>query len=191
GDLIQPRRLHEQALSIRRSLNDTRTIVESRMALAAIAIEEGRAADAEREARDLQKTVASESDRARRIDLAILVARARLGAGDVDGADRALAAVRPLATKTEQMEPRVHLTLAEAELQALRGDRERARECLTALRGSVARAGMLLAELECRTSILRLDRTDQRPSVRDDEASLKKDAQARGIGLVLRRLQMI
>jgi len=188
GDLAAARRLHEQALAMRRELNETRTVIESRIALAELAIEEGRIADAERDAVALEKELGRESDRALRIALKALLARARLAAGDVQAADRALAAARPLAAKTEQIEPRVQLALVESELEAVQGHNDRARTRLSTLRAALARTGMVLAELECRSALLRLDRIEGRATVRTDAATLRKDAQGHGAGLILRRI---
>jgi hypothetical protein len=189
GDLVRARELHEQGMAIRRELNETRTIVESRIALAVLALEEGRAADAEREARALEQELQRESDRALHIGLATIVARARLALGDPAGADLALTGARQLVAHTEQIEPRLRLALAEAEVDAARGQSQRARERLTALRASLAQSGMTLAELECRTALLALDRTEQRPTVARDLEVLRKDAAAHRAGLILRRIQ--
>jgi tetratricopeptide (TPR) repeat protein len=60
GDLAEARRQHEQALALRQEMKETRTMLESQLALAAIALEDGRPADAESQA---QNVIGSLKDR--------------------------------------------------------------------------------------------------------------------------------
>ena len=48
GDLTAARTHHERGLALRLDMNETRTVLESRLALAELALEEGRPDDAER-----------------------------------------------------------------------------------------------------------------------------------------------
>jgi len=73
-------------------------------------------------------------------------------------------------------------------LEAVQGHNDRARTRLSTLRAALARTGMVLAELECRSALLRLDRIEGRATVRTDAATLRKDAQGHGAGLILRRI---
>jgi tetratricopeptide (TPR) repeat protein/tRNA A-37 threonylcarbamoyl transferase component Bud32 len=191
GDVAGAGRFHEQALAIRRELKETRTVLESRLALAAVALEDGRAQDAERAARDLENELGGEADRVLRIRAAILLARARLTTGDVDGAARAAAVARPLAAATERVEPRHQLALVEADLQAAQGQRTAARQRLQTLERSAAAAGLTLTTLECRAALLRLDAAERRPTLREDAAILEKEVRARGAGLILRHMPAI
>jgi hypothetical protein len=52
--------------------------------------------------------------------------------------------------------------MAEAELDAAQRRPDRARQRLTALRATLERAGMTLAERECRAALRRLDGADTR-----------------------------
>jgi len=187
GDFAAARRYHEQALAIRHSVQEMRTVQESRLALAALALEEGNAGQAERQARELLNALAGEPQGPLQAEAHVLVARARLAAGDPGGADLALASARRLSQSTERIDVRRSLAMAEAELDAARARTSQARERLTALRASLAQAGMTLAELECRMALLRLDRAEKRPTAAADAMALEKDARARHAGLVLRR----
>jgi tetratricopeptide (TPR) repeat protein len=191
GDLPAARRHQEEALAIRRALNETRTISESRLALAELSLEEGRVGEAEHEARELLNELRNEPEGPLQMEIQVLIAQARLALGDPDAADKALAVARRLSQSTERIDDRRLLTMAEAGLDAAQGRPDRARERLTSLRASLARAGMTLAELECRMAMLRLDRAEKRPDAHTEAIALEKDARARRAGLVLRHVQAL
>ena len=161
GDLIEARKHHEQALWIRRNISETRTIFESRLAVAALALDEGRAGEAERQARELLSELGAEPQGALQTEIHILIARSRLAIADERGADLALTAARRLSASTERIEVRRSLTMAEADLDTARGNSEQARQRLTTLRLTLAKAGMTLAERECQNALRRLDRAGQ------------------------------
>jgi hypothetical protein len=92
-----------------------------------------------------------------------------------------------LSAATERIELRRSVAMAAAEVEAAQGNPEKARQLLTDLRATLAKTGMTLGELECRTALLRLDRAEKRPTVEADATALAKDAKARHAGLVLRR----
>jgi serine/threonine-protein kinase len=188
GDFRTARRHHEEALAIRKSTNETRTVQESRLALAALTFEEGRPADAERQARELLKELAGDPKDPLQPYARLLVARARVASGDTPAAKAELELARKLSASTERIELRRSVAVAEAELEAAQGNRETARQQLTELRTKLAKAGMTLAELECRTALLRLDRAEKRPTADADAMALEKDARARHAGLVLQRV---
>jgi serine/threonine protein kinase/tetratricopeptide (TPR) repeat protein/TolB-like protein len=188
GDLAGARRFHEQALAIRREMKETRTILESRLALAVLTLEEGRAADAIREARELESEAGNGSSQPMQIGLAVLLARAHLALGDAGAASRALAAARSVAGKTEQIELRALFVLADARVDAAQGRINRAREHLTNERVELARVGLMLARFEYDAELLDLDRVEGRPTYKAAAAALEKDVRARGAGLILRRL---
>jgi serine/threonine protein kinase/tetratricopeptide (TPR) repeat protein/TolB-like protein len=189
GDFASARRVYEQSLAIRREMKETRTVLESRLALAALTLEEGRTQEAMNDARHIQSELGSGSDQATRIGLAVLLARGYLALGAADDASRALAVVRVLAQKTEQIEPRELFVLAEANVDAAQGQTARARERLTMERPQLARAGMALAALEFDAALLALDRAEERPTFKVSVDALEKNARALGAGLILRRLR--
>jgi eukaryotic-like serine/threonine-protein kinase len=190
GDLSAARQHHEEAMAIRREMKETRTIVESGLALAGLALEEGHPADAERLAEAVaaggELTTAPMKAMAR-----LLVARARLMSTDVIAASRALAAARQLSSGTERMTLRTGLAMVEAEIDAAQGRYREGRECLAELQATLARSGMVLGELERRLLLLRLDAAERRPNVRAAARSLEKDASVRGAGLIVRRAQSL
>jgi serine/threonine protein kinase/tetratricopeptide (TPR) repeat protein/TolB-like protein len=157
GDRAAARRYHEEALTVRRGIQEIRTIQESRLALARLTLEEGRATEAERQARELLNELGSEPQGPLPAETQILIARSRLAMKDADNADAALTEARRLSASTERIDLRRSLTMAEAELDIARKRPQSARQRLTSLRATLARAGMKLAERECAKALERLD----------------------------------
>ncbi len=190
GDLAESRLQHERALALRRDMKETRTILESQMALAAVSLEEGRAADAEGEAQDVIRSLGQTISPLRAIG-ELVTARARLATQDIAGAAQALSTARALLKPTERVSLRSGLARVEAEVDAAAGHADQARQELEALGIVLRRSGMVLDELDRRLLLLRIDRADGRASVRADAAALEKDAKARGAGLIVKRLQTL
>ena len=188
GDLPESRRQHERALALRRDMKETRTILESQMALATVSLEEGRAADAETEAQDVIRSLGQTISPLRAIG-ELVTARSRLAKQDVPGAAQALSTARALLKPTERVSLRSGLARVEAEVDAAAGHADQARQQLEALGIMLRRSGMVLDELDRRLLLLRIDRADRRAGVRADAAALEKDAKTHGAGLVLKRLQ--
>lgn len=190
GDLPESRRQHEQALALRRDMKETRTILESQMALAIVALEEGRPDEAERDAQGVIRSLGQTTASLRAIAM-LVTARARLALHDVPGAARALATARALSQHTERVSLRSGLAMMDAEVEAAGGRAADARQRLTALGATLTRSGLVLSELERRLLLLRIDHAEGRANVRADAAALEKDAQARGAGLVAKRVQAL
>lgn len=191
GDLAAARRRHDEALAIRQRIGETRTTLESRVALAELAFEEGRVAEAARAAQQLLEELRTAPEGPLQTAIRVLLVRAQLAGSDTKSAEATLFLAQRLAASTERIELKRMLSMAEAEVDVARGRPARARERLTELCPMLRAAGMPLAELECRVARLRIDRAAGRSSVRADAAALEKEARGRRAGLVLRRLQAL
>jgi ATP/maltotriose-dependent transcriptional regulator MalT len=191
GDLAAARTHHERSLALRLEMNETRTVLESRLALAELALEEGRPADAERGARQVDESLGTEPSGPLRVRLELLVARAHLARRAVESAAGALSTARRFAEDTERLDLKRKLAMVEAEYDVARGRPQEARARLAALRPVLQRAGMVLADLERRLFLIGLDRTEGLPTVKVDANALVRDAEARGAGLIARRVQAL
>ena len=161
-------------------------MLESQVALAIVALEDGRPADAEREAQSVIRSL-GQTTAALRPVAELVTARARLGGHDVPGAARALATARALSRQTERVNLISELAMVEAEVDVAGGHADAARQRLDALGATLKQAGLVLGELERRLLVLRIDRAGGRANVRADAIALEKDARAHGAGLVARR----
>ena len=84
-----------------------------------------------------------------------------------------------MAARTERIDLRSRYALVDAQIAIRRGELDRARAELDALREPFARSGMRIAELERRLVRLALDRADA--------PALERDAGALGAGLIASR----
>ena len=191
GDFVQARSHHERALVLRREVKETRTVAESEAALAALDLEEGRPAEAERRTRALLRDLGASPAGALRASFQLLLARAALARGDLAAAERLFRAAQRLAESTERVEVRTSLAMVEAELHAARGRTDEARAVLTALRAQLVASQMTLADLEARLLLLRISAGDQPSTVNAAARTLESDARAKRAMLIVRRVQAL
>ena len=186
GNLSESRDQHQQALALRREMKETRTMLESQVALAVVALEDGRSTEAESEVQSVIRALGPDDRRLRPI-AELIAARARLAGHDRAGAARALATAATLATGTERLSLKSELTMVTAEVEAAEGRTDHARQRLNVLGTTLRQSGMVLHELGRRLLMLRIDRADGRAEARAGAVALEKDARSRGAGLVAKR----
>lgn len=186
-DLTLARQHHEAALAMRREFGETRTVAESEAALAALAFEEGRPADAEAAAARLLQGLGDEPAVPLRVPLHLLTARARLAARDMAGATRALQAAQGLARDSERTDLKLGLTMVEAEVALARGETRFARQLLTGRAAALTANGPRLADFERRLLLARVDRADRQPSATAALQALEGEAQKAGALLIAKR----
>ncbi len=189
GDLAGSRARHEAALAMRRAQQQKRTTAESLLALAIVAIEDGRHAEAGAlvtEAMSLAKEQPALLAQAELVQV-----RLRLAAGDVPGAASAVTRARSLVGPTGRASPRWALALAEARVAAGRGQAAEARRRLEALRAELDRLGLPVLSLEVRLVLADVAVAAGAPGATADARRLAADAKAVGAGLVQRRAEAL
>jgi tetratricopeptide (TPR) repeat protein len=189
GHLEEARQAHLDALAIREQLKETLTIVESRISLAALAIEQGKPAEGETRAR----SAAEESQRTKQADDEIVaravLARALLAQNKLDEARKAIAQSSALLGKSEDLEVRLGLRITEGRVATASGQSAAALKTFEATRQQAVKAGLVDIELEGR---LALGEVEMR-SVAKGAAGrarlelLQKAASAKGFGLIARQ----
>jgi tetratricopeptide (TPR) repeat protein len=188
GDLAGARRAHEQALAVRRAMKETRTEIESRIALAALDLEEGRPEDAGRAATSVVRTLGAAASAAR-AQADLLLARSQVAVNRVADATRAFESAERRVRSSERVTLQVALAMTGAEVDAALGRRQDARARLAALEPLLVKTGMALVDLERRALLLRIDGSDRPAEARVEALAIEKDARARGAGLIVRRVQ--
>lgn len=146
GDLAGARRHHEAALALREGRKEPRTIGESQLALAVVAVEDGRTAEAEPLAQAAER--AAKEQPAARAQALLVRARARLAAGDLAGAARLTRDARTLVTSSDRLWAQWALTSGEVRVRLASGDAAGARQQLTAMAVRLRATGMALSQLE-------------------------------------------
>jgi serine/threonine protein kinase/tetratricopeptide (TPR) repeat protein len=188
GHLEEARKAHLDALAIREQLRETLTIVESHIHLAALAIEESKAAEAEA----LARSAAQESQRSKQADdeslARAVLARALFAQSKLDEAGKEVAQSSALLGKSENREARLGLSIIEGRVAAASGQTAAAAKTIEATRQEAAKAGLIGLELEARLALGEVEmKSANGTSGRARLERLQKEASAKGFGLIARK----
>ncbi len=188
GHLEEARKAYLDGLAIREQLHETLTIVESRICLAALAIDEDKAAEAETSAR----SAAQDSQRSKQADdesmANAVLARALLAQDKLDEAGKTIAQSLALLAKSEDLEAHLGLRITEGRVAAASRQTATAARTIEATRLEAVKAGLVGVELEARLALGELEMKSARSAAgRARLELLEKTASARGFGLIARR----
>jgi tetratricopeptide (TPR) repeat protein len=187
GDLQGARKNLEQALAIRAGIGEERSAGESRVLLAAVAIEEGRAKEAEAETRDLPALFRKAASPDWGAAAAAVRARALLATGDVKGAQAELAAAAPQG-RVVPPEVRYPYAVAEGRIRAATVDLAGGTKVLEAAAAEARRAGLKVYELEARLALGEVElAAGHKGSARARLRGVEAEAKALGLALLARR----
>jgi tetratricopeptide (TPR) repeat protein len=151
------REKYEAALKLRNEIGEKETILQSRVTLARLGIEEGHAADAERDARACR----DEFHKSRRLDdeieAGLVLTNALLAQSRIDEVTTVLAQLRPLEEKTENRELSLRFSLEQGRILLAKHDPRSARALENMVSKSAALSGyveimqeaqMILADIQ-------------------------------------------
>ena len=157
GDRVTAKKQLEEALALREKIGEKLRIPETRLALARVAIDEGRMADAEALARDAGTMAESEGAASTRGAALGVLARVLAQGGRVADANAAIA----IATKLAPTDTAMHLELriAEARVALAAGDSATARRLFDAVVRDANRIHHEDAALEARARLAAIDAT--------------------------------
>jgi tetratricopeptide (TPR) repeat protein len=192
GDLAAAQKSHAEALQIRTQMAISALVAESRLGLAQVAVEDGRADEAAELARLALTELAREKERDNMALAQAALARALMASGDKRAMQDALGQARQLARSSEN--PRVRLLVAttDATLRAQIGNAAELGDAAASLATAVddaTRAGYLGEALAARLALgaLELRIPERAAAGREHLRALAADAKARGYGLVASR----
>lgn len=189
GDLSAARTTYEEALAGWQQIGEKRAAAQTRVALARIAIEEGRAAEAEAAA----GAVANELSAQKRADdeaLALdVVARSRLAQGKIAEAVKAIARAQALpAAAAVSRETRLALSITGARAAVATGKNADAEATLSAALADSTKAGMLASQFDARLALSELEMKSGKSAAGVARLqALERDAAAKGFGLIVRQ----
>ena len=174
----------EQVLKIQKELGDSVEIARSQIALATIAIEEGKPAEAEALIRAAapqfeQQTMATGASQS-----AALLARALLAQSKIGDAQVAAANALALAEHTSDRSTHLMASLAAAEVNARTGKEPAATKALQSVLAESVRDGYKEFEFEALLDIGRLELRSSRASGRQRLEKLKEDASRKDFRLI-------
>lgn len=186
GDLAGARSRHEEALAMRKEMGEAKAVGESGLMLVRVALEEGRAQDAEARSRDLagvfRKADAPEQERMAHG----LRARALLAVGDVPAAQAELRKAPPFKASVIPPEVRYDYALSEIKVQAA-GDIAGAMRSLETLIAATSKAGLKLYALEAGSMLGELEiRSGRADAGRARLRAVETEATAEGLSLLAR-----
>jgi serine/threonine protein kinase/tetratricopeptide (TPR) repeat protein len=188
GHLEEARQAQLDALAIRQQLRETLTIVECRICLAALALDEDKAAEAETSAR----SAAEESQRSKQADdesmANAVLARALLAQHKLDEARRAIAQSSALLGKSADLEARLGLRITEGRVAAAAGQTAAAARTIEATRQEAIKTGLVGVELEARLALGELEMKSASSAAGRARLELvQQAASAKGFGLIARK----
>jgi serine/threonine protein kinase/tetratricopeptide (TPR) repeat protein len=183
----QARDQEEQVLKIQKELGDSVEIARSQIALATIAIEQGKPAEAEALVRAAapqfeQQTMATGASQS-----AALLARALLAQSKIGDAETAAANALALAEQTSDRSTHLMASLAAAEVNARSGKEAAATKALQSVLSESVRDGYKEFEFEARLDLGRLELRSSRASGRQRLEKLREDAGQRDFRLIARK----
>jgi tetratricopeptide (TPR) repeat protein len=183
----QARDQAEQALALGKQTGDTVQIAQCQIALAIIAIEQGKPAEAEALIRAAapqfeQQTMATYASQS-----AAFLARALLAQSKIGDAEAAAANALALAEHTSDRTTHITATLAAAELNARSGKDPAATKALQSVLSESVRDGYKEFEFEARLDLGRLELRLSRDSGRQRLEKLEQDAGRKDFRLIARK----
>jgi len=188
GDFAAARRNQEEVLSIRTAIGESVDLAYSRLALAGVSMEEGKAGEAEVQAR-LAAGAFRQQDSASGAAAALaLAARACLAQNQPARAEACLAEGRPLQKDNPDRDSRARFTIAEAEVAAVAGRSAAARRQLEAVLAGARKSGLVLIGMEASLALGRVEIAsgDKAAGTRRLQ-SLQQEASRRGFTLLARK----
>ncbi|MEO8502846.1 MAG: tetratricopeptide repeat protein [Acidobacteriota bacterium] len=180
----------QEALSIREQIGERSSAAESRLLLAWIANDSGDFSTASKTLTAVVEDLAAVQATDQQAIAAALLARARLGAGDKSGAQRAASQAATLAKGSQNRLARLAATIAAARVGALvsAANRASAIETLRQARREAEASGLILQQYEARLAIGEIEMAAaDRMNGRTELISLAADAARQGYPAMARR----
>jgi len=191
-DLPAARKHHEAALQIRKELREDRTILESRVALANIALEEGHALDAEAAINDLQKDLSGGGPAPAQTMADLLLVQALLDQNKISAAAVAMMSAQKMAVAAQRQDERAMNIITDARLYSARKQPEVALQKLNSLLPGLNQNGAIQLQLETRLAQCEARFRSSPPSgAQECAVSLAKDSESRGFKRIARKARVL
>jgi eukaryotic-like serine/threonine-protein kinase len=188
GDLAEARKAFEQSLAIRNELGEKPTAAESRTYLAEESIEEGHPADGEKSAREAMLEFRGEQQADDELAAATVLIEALLAQGKAADAKMAADAEAEIAAKNQNRLVSIKFASGSARALAASGKPVEATSNLEAILKDEIRQGFIADQFETRLALAETQmKSGHAAAAQAQLAALKRDAQARGLGLITRK----
>jgi eukaryotic-like serine/threonine-protein kinase len=188
GDLDGARRRQEQALAVQEQIGEKTAAATSRIGLTRIAIEQRRGAEAEAMARTAVEELRAQKRGKEEAGAQALLAEAFLSLGKLDEARAAIRRAAELIETSKDRRTRLDVTIATARVLAATGSLPEAERRLQASVVEAQQIHFMERELEARLSLAQVEIASGKAAAgRARLAAVRKDATAKGFGLVARK----
>jgi serine/threonine protein kinase/tetratricopeptide (TPR) repeat protein len=188
ADFIQAHKDYGEALALRTQLGEKDNVTGTNASLAALAIEENHATDAEVNARKALGEFAMAHKSDDEVTSATILVRALLAKGTTDVAVKELSNISPLAAKNQNLAVQLEFALAKARVEAASGKLGQAEQTLKAALAKATRWGYLGYQLEARLALAEVDlKAGKASAARSSLAQLQKEAKDKGFDLIARK----
>jgi eukaryotic-like serine/threonine-protein kinase len=188
GDLPQARKSLEEALKIRTKIEEISNAAGTRLQLAALSIEEGNLADAEQAAREVRDEYRKEKHPDDEISADVVLLRALDAEKKFREAQKEDSEAKLLVAKSQNVPNRLGIKIVEARMGASAGRQREALQSLSISARDAAKCGFLLEQLEALFAHAEIEINSGQAVVgRAELSALKKDASAKGFGLIVQK----
>ena len=187
GLLAEATKHHQEALAIRQQIGEKATIPESRVALAEIAVDEGRFAEGEGLARPAAEQFAAEKMFDQAAVAYAMLARARLAQGKIAGARQAIDRATTFSGKIGDRFVVLSVAMTAARVRAASGQPTAAVKSLEATAEEATTIGFVELRLRALLALGELEmQLGNSAAGRLRLETIEKEAAARGFGLIAR-----
>jgi tetratricopeptide (TPR) repeat protein len=188
GDLAAARLRHDEALALRARIGEEKSAGESRLLLAALTLEEGRAQDAEAQLRPLPDVFRKGGSPEYEAWARAFLARALVATGNVSAARAEVRRARALTGAVIPPEIRFVVAVTDGRVQAAAGDAAGASKSLEATAAAARSAGLKAYELEARLALAEVElRSGRADAGRARLREVESEATTRGLALLARQ----
>jgi tetratricopeptide (TPR) repeat protein len=190
GDLAAARSRYQEALSIQEELEDSISAADTRVALAGLSIEGGKATEAEKAAREAEEILRTGGALDRGYLALATVSEALLAQGKRQQALAVAESAWKHASESEDRRIRFAVAVARGRAIAASGsstDVDASLKFLDGIRADAARDKFVVYELEARLAAGEIELAAGRASGKKRLAQLEADATGRGFGRIARR----
>ena len=185
GDLVAARNSYQAALQLRNAIGEKQAIAESEVAIARLAFEEGRVADAEVAARRCRDQFRQEQQKDDELDASTVLIRALLAQKKTSEAQHELEQARAWAEKSHNLSLRLKFQLVAAQIDLATNLFDNAGTLLNATLREAKTHKLVQPEYEAQLALAELDKLSGHPAIATKEfIALETNARGRGYGLI-------
>ena len=192
GDLPGARKKFEEALQIRTEIEQKSNAAATRLQLAALSIEEGRAADAEPVARAVRDEYRREGHPDDELGADAVLLRALYTENKLGEAEKEAGDTKSLLARSQSIPYRLAITTIVAQIRAASGKPAEALQDLSIATHDAAKSGFAFQQLESRLAHADVElKSGKSLTAHAELTALKKDAAATGFGLVVKKANVL